>query len=62
MEASITTASNQRPPLMEINGGTVALPVFVNQLEKTKKKEKIVHRPAEPIHGPTKPIHRPLPP
>jgi hypothetical protein len=39
MEADIATASNQRPPLMEINGGAIALPASVNQSEKRKKRK-----------------------
>jgi hypothetical protein len=39
----------------------IALPAYINQLEKTKKKEKYMDKPAEPTHGPAEPIHA-LPP
>jgi hypothetical protein len=39
MEAGIAIASNQRHPLMEINGGMIALPASVNQSEKKTRPQ-----------------------
>jgi hypothetical protein len=40
----------------------IAFPTYINQSEKTKKKEKYMDKPAKPTHGPAEPIHAPPPP
>jgi hypothetical protein len=39
-----------------MEAGVLHLPVTVNDLKQTKKKEKILDRPIEPIHEPAEPI------